>query len=32
MLNLHQRLAPGVAPPEANPFDGRLLDGDDADD
>jgi len=32
MLNLHQRLAPGGAPPEASPFDGRLLDGDDVDD
>ncbi|TDR53055.1 hypothetical protein DFP85_110121 [Halomonas ventosae] len=32
MLNLHQRLTPGVAPPEATPFDGRLLDGDDVDD
>ena len=31
MLNLHQRLAPGALPPEAMPFDGRLLDGDDVD-
>ncbi|CAM3493183.1 hypothetical protein [Halomonas lysinitropha] len=32
MLNLHQRLVPSIAPPDALPFDGRLLDGDDVDD